>query len=239
MGKGVIEKGEMIVARSKIEIDLVGQKFGKLEVISKAEDVNNSANKRKSSAWLCKCDCGNTITLTTTTLKTEAHYIRSCGCCKIVNPNYKEKRLSTNELVYWEELYNYVNYKIMCYDKSMLSKQMVLRLKGMRENKYFQDKQEDIEGIYPFEIILNTFKYCAIEIQKGLRINTFKDENHKFNYILKIVEQNLNTVYMRMKNVEKVEEKISNIDTSIFEYKGAEYKPKTQIDKKDKFKDMW
>lgn len=33
-------------------IDLVGQKFGKLTVVSKVE------NRGEKVQWLCKCDCG-------------------------------------------------------------------------------------------------------------------------------------------------------------------------------------
>ena len=34
-------------------IDLTGKRFGKLTVISRKENIGNSA------AWLCQCDCGN------------------------------------------------------------------------------------------------------------------------------------------------------------------------------------
>ena len=39
-------------------IDLTGQKFGKLTVIRKAENPSEAHIK-----WLCKCECGNFITI--------------------------------------------------------------------------------------------------------------------------------------------------------------------------------
>lgn len=53
-------------------IDLVGQKFGKLTVIARAE------NKGKATLWLCECDCGNKITVRPYDLKTGK--TKSCGC---------------------------------------------------------------------------------------------------------------------------------------------------------------
>ena len=35
--------------------DLTGQRFGKLVVLSRAEN-----DKTKHTRWLCQCDCGNT-----------------------------------------------------------------------------------------------------------------------------------------------------------------------------------
>lgn len=52
--------------------DLIGQKFGKLLVIDRADD------KKGRSAWLCRCDCGNEKIITGQHLKSGA--IISCGC---------------------------------------------------------------------------------------------------------------------------------------------------------------
>lgn len=53
--------------------DLVGKRFGRLEV------VRDSGNrKNKSIVWECKCDCGNTALVTTHHLK--SGNTTSCGC---------------------------------------------------------------------------------------------------------------------------------------------------------------
>ena len=53
-------------------IDLTGQRFGRLIVVSRAENVG------KKTAWLCRCDCGNTKIVHGWSLK--SGQTRSCGC---------------------------------------------------------------------------------------------------------------------------------------------------------------
>lgn len=54
-------------------IDLTGQKFGRLTVIKKV-----GCSKNKSILWLCKCDCGNEVVVTSNNLRTGNS--TSCGC---------------------------------------------------------------------------------------------------------------------------------------------------------------
>ena len=223
---------------SKAFGDLTDKTFGKLTVIQKADDIVSKSGKTKYPAWLCRCECGNEVVIKTATLIKDTHHVHSCGCSKEFNKNYLPKKMTSNELKYWELLYDYVNKKVMCYDKNMLSKTMILRLKGMREGKYLQHKEQDPEGIYPSEIILNTFKYCMPDITKVLSMKSFYTEEAKFNYICAIVEKNLNTVYTRMKNVEKTKQKIETMSMDIATHIGAEYQAKAQKTS-EKLKDLW
>lgn len=73
--------------------DLTGQRFGKLEVIERAE------NKNGKVMWLCKCDCGNYHTTITNRLK--AGLCISCGCLNpfknpLVNP--AKRKFNTYDL---------------------------------------------------------------------------------------------------------------------------------------------
>lgn len=73
--------------------DLTGQRFGKLEVIERAE------NKNGKVMWLCKCDCGNYHTTITNRLK--AGLCISCGCSNpfknpLVNP--AKRKFNTYDL---------------------------------------------------------------------------------------------------------------------------------------------
>ena len=137
----------------------------------------------------------------------------------------------------WENLYYYVK-NVMGYDENQaLSNTMVLRLKGLLTNKFMENNNIKSSANYSYETILNTFKYCNLDIRNALRTNRFKDEQHKFNYILKIVEQNINTVYIRMKNAERAKEEAKNITVEIPAHTGAEFKPKEK--KKDKFSNLW
>lgn len=56
------------------KMNLVGQRFGKLVVIERADNRGNSAY------WRCECDCGNITDVRTAYLKSGK--TKSCGCLK-------------------------------------------------------------------------------------------------------------------------------------------------------------
>lgn len=148
------------------------------------------------------------------------------------------KKMTEKEKQDWESLYMYVKSNIMGYDENQaLSSTMVLRLKGLLTNKFIENGNIESTANYSYETILNAFKYSSLDIQRALRTNNFKDEMHKFNYILKIAEKNINTVYVKMKNIEKAKEEAKNTTIEAPTHIGAEFKPKEK--KKDKFTDLW
>lgn len=148
-----------------------------------------------------------------------------------------KKKMTEKEKQDWDSLYLYVK-DIMGYDENQaLSSTMVLRLKGLLTNKFIENNNTESTANYSYETILNTFKFCSSNIQKALRTNNFKDEMHRFNYILKIVEKDINTVYMKMRNIEKAKEEAKNTAIEIPTYIGAEFQPREK--KKDKFTDLW
>ena len=55
-------------------IDLTGQKFGRLTVIERDMSVPTC----KGPYWICKCDCGNTVTVKAYSLR--SGITKSCGC---------------------------------------------------------------------------------------------------------------------------------------------------------------
>lgn len=65
---GCLQKEKMSAA-NKRNIDLVGHRFGRLVVLSRSAT---------SAKWVCRCDCGNLVEVTTTHLKTG--HTKSCGC---------------------------------------------------------------------------------------------------------------------------------------------------------------
>lgn len=58
-----------------VHADLIGQRFGRLFVLR--ETVRNSSNNRQ---WLCRCDCGCEVAVTTSSLTSKRNNTRSCGC---------------------------------------------------------------------------------------------------------------------------------------------------------------
>ena len=61
-------------------VNLVGQKFGRLEVIS----LYPERNRHHKTLWVCRCECGNTIISIGSLLRRGT--VKSCGCL------YKETR---------------------------------------------------------------------------------------------------------------------------------------------------
>lgn len=153
--------------------------------------------------------------------------------------NYRHE-MSKKEIEDWDELYKYVKFKVLGYDENQnLSKNAVLRLKGMLNGKLIERKSIKNKANYSYEVALNTFKYSMPDIRRALNNVSFVDENHKFNYIMRIVESNLNTVYMRMKRAEKVKKEVIKETSTVDNHKAVEYKPIKKTVEKDKFSDLW
>lgn len=60
--------------KSRKGVDLTGQRFGRLLVLSKEDERGADGQVR----WRCQCDCGNQVVTTTGQLR--AGYKKSCGC---------------------------------------------------------------------------------------------------------------------------------------------------------------
>lgn len=82
-------------------IDLTGQKFNSLKVIKFWGKINNTYK------WLCKCDCGNEVIVSSANLKNGS--TKSCGCyrSKVCSKLGNIASLKTNR-----------KYKNLPYDKT-------------------------------------------------------------------------------------------------------------------------
>ena len=144
------------------------------------------------------------------------------------------------EKMAWENLYNYVKLNIMGYDDSQaLSSTMVLRLKGLLTNKFIENNKIASTANYSYETILNTFKFCYPDIQKALKTNSWTNEMHRFNYILKVVESNINNVYLRMQKMQKTKEDAQNTTIDTVNHIGAEYQRKTKEVNNKLLNNLW
>lgn len=63
-------------------IDLTGQKFGRLTVISKAKPYKTKGGYY-ATKWICQCECGNVVEVNTQKLRNG--HTSSCGCLKKEN----------------------------------------------------------------------------------------------------------------------------------------------------------
>lgn len=137
-----------------------------------------------------------------------------------------KKKMSEQEKKDWDELYSYVKELMGYDDKTSLSRTEVLKLKGLTRGQFIANNNQQELAEYSFYEILVTFKVCKFDIIRGFRSNSFKNNGHKFNYMIKIVEGNLSTVRERLKSRQQAEQKIESIEVNMIE--GATYKRKTK-----------
>ncbi len=141
----------------------------------------------------------------------------------------------------WVELYDYVHDKIMGYDKTVkLPKYIILRLQGLSKGQFIGNNKLEKLAQYDYKTILLTFKMCRLEIMNMIEKNktTYKNEQHKFNAIMTIIDREINNVVLRLKNVKKSEEKTVNIELYNQTHDSAEYIPKSKQVKKE-LEDLW
>ena len=89
--------GCLKVKNAKLRIDnLIGKKYGRLQVISRADDIVTSNGKHKVM-WNCVCDCGNTKIVHGSALKSGD--TSSCGCYRKELFSKKYKGVSRPDIV--------------------------------------------------------------------------------------------------------------------------------------------
>lgn len=148
-------------------------------------------------------------------------------------------RMTEKDQEDWDSLYWFVHTKIMGYDKNQaLTRDMIYRLKGLLHGKFMANNKLDDMANYSYELVLITFKFCLPKIQKGFASNSFTDEMRKFNYAVKIVENNLNNVYIRLKNAERAKQKLKETDLSETSQYVNLFKPR-EVEIDDSLDDLW
>jgi hypothetical protein len=71
--------------------DLVGKRFGRLLVTERCKNYVSPKGQTKSS-WICNCDCGNSLSATSSNLK--QGYVTSCGCYRYEQLSSRKKDIS-------------------------------------------------------------------------------------------------------------------------------------------------
>lgn len=128
-------------------------------------------------------------------------------------------KITDKEKQDFDKLYQYVK-KILGYGEDMtLSKFMIMRLKGMSSGKFYANNKTASKAAYDYHTIYLTFVYCKDKIQQALRTKQFTNEQNKFNYIMAIVDNNINDVAIKLKNIKKNEEKMQKIEVVDYEVK--------------------
>ena len=148
----------------------------------------------------------------------------------------------------WYELEEYVRCKIMDFVDEGLTKQMVLRIKGLRYGQYMANNSAQKHSNYSFKTILLTFKACYPKIKSAISTKQFKNNMQKFNYIMAIVENNISDVSQRMRRAEEERAKSeainhdiaqnSNVD-AIYKHKNKVAKSNKKQPRKNRFSNLW
>lgn len=118
----------------------------------------------------------------------------------------------------WDEMCQYVKKEIMGYDENMkIPKYIILRLRGLQKGQFLANNNIKPMASYSSKIILLTFKFKKMDITKSIQRKQadFKDEKHKFNYIMSIIESSINDVYLKCKQKEEQKRRIENVDINI------------------------
>lgn len=152
----------------------------------------------------------------------------------------RAKKMTDTEKEQFDKLYQYVKSEILMYNNTQsIPQSLVLRLKGLAVGKFLENKNIEDRAKYSFEIVLYTFQICKPIILGAISNKIFDTESQKFNYICKIIENNLNDVYMRVAKAKQIEEKIENMDNSNLLYSGAGYVKKTENNRNKKLENLW
>ena len=102
----------------------------------------------------------------------------------------------------WNELDMFIRKNVMGYDDVKgLTTNMVLRLKGLRWGQSTANLDVYKRSDYTFETILTAYKAYIYEIRRAMSNKTFENDEQKFAYALKIVENHVPEIYQRMKNM--------------------------------------
>lgn len=87
--------------------DLTGKKFGRLKVVSRADNHIRDDGK-KDVMWNCDCECGNSITVLSESLNTG--HTQSCGCLSSELKSIRNKTPNIGESFLENDKYNRIKY---------------------------------------------------------------------------------------------------------------------------------
>ena len=133
----------------------------------------------------------------------------------------------------------YIKSDILYYGDDMkITTKMALRVKGLASGQFIANKKHTPQANYDYKTILLTLKLCKGTILSAMHGKNFGNEMQKFNYIMAIVEGEINDVCLRLKRVEKSKEKVETMQLDNMENEGAEYKPKSKTVSKN-LSELW
>ncbi|NFF75927.1 hypothetical protein FCV38_02740 [Clostridium sporogenes] len=122
----------------------------------------------------------------------------------------------SNELKWFDELYNHIKIILGYTDEQLLPNYLITRLQDLRNGTVMQKGIGRIvkskEG-YRYEVILDTFLSQSDKIEWAFNNKQFKNEKNKINYMMAIIENNINDnyIYFKEKENSQIRKKQNNL----------------------------
>lgn len=197
--------------------------------------------------WHCKCIIDNEEDLVIAKIKNvNRKFHKGLNCLNEFNHKkeleIKEKEEKKKVNKEWIELYEYVKKEILGYSDNMqLSNNARNHLQQLKNGGIIRNKTIISNDGYPYSVILMTFKVKRMDIERALASKTFESENQKFNYIMAIIKNSINDVYLRVLEKERREQMIKDqVEVTVKPSKKVEYIKKSEINNKSSlFDDIW
>lgn len=141
----------------------------------------------------------------------------------------------------WIDLCEYVKKEILNYDDNMkFPSYLALRLQGLKKGQHIANNNINKNAEYDDYTLLCAFKISKPKITGYLSNNELKikDEQHKINLIIKMVEPIINDVYIRIQQTKMSKKKVlqSSFENQYNDH--AQYKKKTEKTN-DELKELW
>lgn len=169
---------------SKIEKDLIGQRFGRLLVTDKIFRENETPH----TLWICKCDCGNTITSSSKSLLYDDR--KSCGCLKSKGESLLQKIFQENNIEYETqksfETCRFPNTNYLAkFDFYLPDKDLLIEYDGIQH--FEETSWKELEKVQKRDSFKN--KWCKENNKKLLRI-PYTDLNIlDYNYLRRKIDE--------------------------------------------------
>ncbi|EQB9784618.1 hypothetical protein ACYZ70_001500, partial [Clostridium botulinum] len=122
----------------------------------------------------------------------------------------------SNELKWFDELYNHIKIILGYTNEQLLPNYLITRLQDLRNGTVMQKGIGRIvkskEG-YKYEVILDTFLSQSDKIEWVFNNKQFKNERNKINYMMAIIENNINDnyIYFQEKENSQIRKKQNNL----------------------------
>ena len=133
------------------------------------------------------------------------NYLKDCGIqeddLKVKrkkSSTKKEPKMTKEEIAERDELASYIKN---LFGYHVLTRNHMHKINSLKNGEIVR-KGDEITKELPYSVILLTFKAKKSEIDYALKNKHFNNEDGRFNYVMAIVSNSLNEVYLRWKDSE-------------------------------------